>query len=421
MKFNWNNGGHNNIGVLSICAMIFSFLFFTSNLAVSSTDDQIYWMKIRTKDKFQRSVVADKGVSIEAVREDFVTATGTIEELEQIKKLGWLEVSFPLTTEMDFPSKDEAFHNYSELTQKLQKLAADNPEFTSLTSIGKSHEGRDILLFRIMGDIQNAKNYPAISIMGGHHAREHLSVELPINYIEYFINEYKNGNPRITKLVNSRDIHFIPAINPDGLEYDVEGGKYKMWRKNRSKNHDGTYGTDLNRNYGYKWGTGGSSKSPNSDTYMGKTPFSEPETAAVKKYIEENTNITINLSFHTFSELILYPWGHTNDSIQNAQDKDVHVTMAKTMAQWNGYAPQQSSDLYIASGDLTDWTYGEHRIISFTFELDPQNQWNGGFYPGSKVIQPVTDKNLEPVLYLTEYADNPYRVLDKSSGPILRP
>lgn len=392
---------------------------FAAN-ANPKNDSQIYWMKIRAKDKFERSVVAAKGLSIEATREDFVTATGNIDELQAMQKLGWVEVSFPLTEQMDFPAKDAIYHNYAELTQKLQKLASENPSFTSLTSLGKSTEGRDIYLFRIMGDIKNANLYPAISIMGGHHAREHLSVELPLNYIEYFVNEYKNGNPRIVRLINSRDIHFIPTVNPDGMEYDVEGGKYKMWRKNRARNGGNSFGVDLNRNYGFMWGTGGSSKSPDSDTYMGKAPFSEPETQAIKKYIEANTNITINLSFHTFSELILYPWGHKYEGIQNTTDKQVHETMARTMSQWNGYTPQQSSELYIASGDTTDWTYGEHKIISFTFELDPKNQWSGGFYPGSTVIQPVTDKNLEPVLYLTEYADNPYRVLDKS-GPIWRP
>jgi len=118
------------------------------------------------------------------------------------------------------------------------------------------------------------------------------------------------------------------------------------------------------------------------------------------------------LSFHTFSQLILYPWGHTYNPITKTQDRQAFETMAKTMAQWNGYTPQQSSDLYIASGDTTDWAYGERGIFAFTFELDPKSGWStDGFYPGQKQIPITFQKNILPCLYLITIADNPYRIL----------
>ncbi|MEK2646635.1 M14 family metallopeptidase [Bdellovibrio sp. BCCA] len=386
-------------------------------------DTTQYWMKIRAEDKFQRTLIANTGVSIETTREDFVVGIGSLEEKNKVEALGLLEVSFPLTAEMDFPSKDAAFHNYAEMTDKLRSLTSQYSQIAQMSSIGKTYEGRDIWVVRISGDLAHADSLPAAIFMGGHHAREHLSIELPLYYIEYLLTEYAKGNPRVQRLVNGRDIHIIPMVNADGAEYDISTGSYKSWRKNRAKNNDGTYGVDLNRNYGYGWGGGGASTSPNSDTFRGPSAFSEPETQAVKKYIEDHQNITILLSFHTFSQLILYPWGHVYDSIANARDKQVHETMAKKMAEWNGYTPEQSSDLYIASGDTTDWSYGEHKIISFTFELDPANSgWgSGGFYPGAQVIPEVQRKNLEPVLYLIEYADNPYRVIDSGSGPIFKP
>lgn len=382
-------------------------------------DHTQYWIKIKATDKFQRSVIADKGVSIEITRDDYVIAIGNLEELHALEKLGWVETSFALTRENDFPSSDSAFHNYQEMRDHLSAINKKNPQITQLINIGKSTEGRDMVGIRISGDLANADQMPGIILMGGHHAREHLSVELPIMFAEYLVDQYNAGNQKIIALVDHREINIIPAINPDGVEYDVSSGDYKMWRKNRSKNSDGTYGVDLNRNYGYAWGTGGSSKNPNSETYMGTKAFSEPETQAVKKFVEANENTTILLSLHTYSQLILYPWGNTYDSIANTRDKQVHETMARKMATWNGYTPQQSSDLYIASGDTTDWAYGERKIISFTFELDPGQYGGGGFYPGAGVIKPVFEKNLEPMLYLLGYADNPYRVLD--SGGIIRP
>ena len=89
--------------------------------------------------------------------------------------------------------------------------------------------------------------------------------------------------------------------------------------------------------------------------------------------------------------------------------------MAQKMSTWNKYKPEQSSDLYIASGDTTDWAYGEHKIFAFTFELDPTSMFDGGFYPGQAKIPVVFNKNIEPCLYMMELADNPYRTLSPES------
>lgn len=403
--------------------IITSFMFLSAAKQAQSTDAQYYWMKIAATDKFQRSVVASTGAAVEIVKDDYVIAYGNDIELAKIKKLGWLLASSNLAQEIhakDFPTQDSAYHNYAELTSALRELADKNPDIVRMTSIVKTGEGRDMWALEITSDFNNAAQKPAAIFMGGHHAREHLSVEMPLMLAQYLVEQYKAGNEKVVRLINSRDIHIIPVVNPDGMEYDIKDGSYKMWRKNRKRNSDGTYGVDLNRNYGYQWGTGGSSSSPSSDTYKGTAPFSEIETVAVKNYVESHENINILLTVHSYSKLILYPWGHKYAAIETQNDKLVHETMARKMAEWNGYEPEQSSELYIASGDTTDWSYGQHKIISFTFELDPSGGGfgGGGFYPGAGVIQPVFQKNIEPFLYLMEYADNPYRVLDVGIGPI---
>lgn len=413
---------------LKMAFAIVGFAVIIASLAqyAHSNNQEYYWMKIRAKDKFERSVVANI-VSIENAKEDFVIAYGSKAELNKIKDLGWLESYSDLYEEArfhgkDYPEKDSVYHNYAELTTALNKLANENPRLVRIISIGKSVEGRDIWGLRLGADQAQADQKPAVIFMGGHHAREHLSVEIPLMLAQYLVNQYNAGQSRVINLLTNRDIHIIPVVNPDGMEFDIQDGKYKMWRKNRARNSNGTFGVDLNRNYGFQWGTGGSSSSPSSDTYKGPSAFSEPESQAIKKYIESHSNITTLLSFHTYSQLILYPWGHKYDGIDNGKDRQVHEVMAKKMAEWNKYTPQQSSDLYIASGDTTDWSYGVHKIFSFTFELDPANTGigGGGFYPGAGAIQPAFNKNIEPCLYLLEYADNPYRVLNVSIGPLIR-
>jgi carboxypeptidase T len=94
--------------------------------------------------------------------------------------------------------------------------------------------------------------------------------------------------------------------------------------------------------------------------------------------------------------------------------------MAKTMAGWNHYTPEQASDLYIASGDTVDWAYGTHGIFAFTFELSPSDMMDGGFYPGAGVIDRVFNDNLKPCLYLIDVAGDPYQVLEGHATGFLR-
>jgi carboxypeptidase T len=241
-------------------------------------------------------------------------------------------------------------------------------------------------------------------------------------FAEYLINNYAT-NPQIKALMDKREIFIAPVVNVDGHIYDYKDGvSGRMWRKNRRLNNNGTYGVDLNRNYGFGWGTGGSSTDPRSDVYMGPSAFSEPESQAVKNFVSSQKRMTTLLSLHTFSELVLYPWGHSDDPIGarqgNAADLPVFKKMATDMASWNHYTPMQSSELYIASGDTTDWAYGELGLFAFTFELSPKSMWDGGFYPNPATsIDPTFAANLKPFLYLLEYTDNPRRVMGQKNLP----
>ena len=284
---------------------LFCLFTFSSLKKVQSTDYQYYWMKVAATDKFQRSVIANTGVAIEIVKDDYVIAYGNDLQKEQLNKLGWLQAASNLAQEKDFPSKDTAYHNYDELVTAITKLANENPDLVKLTSIAKTNEGHDIWAIRITDDHAHAAEKPAAIFMGGHHAREHLSVEMPLMWAQYLVAQYRLGNKKVVDLVHSRDTHIIPVVNPDGMEYDIKDGNYKMWRKNRTRNADGTYGVDLNRNYGFQWGTGGSSSDPSNETYKGTKPFSEIESSAIKNYVDTNTNITILLSFHSFSKLTI--------------------------------------------------------------------------------------------------------------------
>lgn len=381
-------------------------------------------IEVSAKNREERSLVANLGYSLEEFRSDKVYIYGHLEDAARIEHDTGLKARAFETKPEWFKIKGVAEGRYSSLAQveaQLAKLEKDYPALVTKLSIGKSLEGRPLTTLRLSGKSlaqAESEKLPVIFYMGCHHAREHLSVEMPLMLAQHLLANY-GKNSDITRLVDSREIYITPIVNPDGHSYDYQDGvSGRMWRKNRHVNNGGTYGVDLNRNYGYGWGTGGSSKDGSSDVYMGTAPFSEPETQAVRDFINTQPRMTSLLTFHTFSELVLYPWGGSKDKVGDKagtkQDLAVFEKMATTMAGWNGYTPEQSSDLYIASGDTTDWAYGTHGIYAFTFELDPTSMWEGGFYPDPKVIQPTFDKNLKPMLYMLEYANNPKRVLSET-------
>lgn len=372
----------------------------------------------KAKTKRERNRIASTGVAIDEVLSDSVRFLASPAEIAALRKLNVaLTVSAVPVPNRDFPSDDASFHSYEETRAELERIAKEFPQLAQVSSIGKSVEGRELYAIRL--SLSPARDsLPTAIFLGCHHAREHLSVEMPLKLAGY-LAEHAATEGRVRDLLSSREVWIVPMVNPDGAEHDIKDGDYQWWRKNRSKNENGSMGVDLNRNYGGKgWGGAGSSGSPGSDTYHGKQAFSEPETLAVRDFVRSRKRATVLLTFHTFSELVLWPWGHTNDEIENVEDRRVFETMGKKMASWNGYKAEKSSDLYLASGDTTDWAYDELKIFAFTFELSPSSLFGGGFYPGAKAIEPTFKANLEPSLYLIEHAENPYQLDRDVTDPL---
>ena len=433
-----------SIWITAVSAILFVILQPATTFAAKYVDlaksVEVRFIHVEAKNKTDRSHLANTGMSIEFVRSDSVWGFASGNSIEKIKHEHFKILgNFPRSVgrgghhgvldapenlgEKDFPPADARYHNFAETKAALQGMVNNNIDIAKLVSIGKSVEGRDLWALHINSTpealIDNTSQKPGMVYMGAHHAREHLSVEVPLMFADYLLKN--RADPKVAALLESRDIWIIPMVNPDGAEYDIMTGSYKLWRKNRRDNRDGTFGVDLNRNYSFGWGTGGSSNDTSDETYMGPTAFSEPETQAIRDFINSHLNTKILLTCHTYSELILYPWGGKNESIPVPKDLKTFEKMATTMAAWNHYTPEQASELYIASGDTTDWAYGTHGIFAFTFELSPKSSFGGaGFYPGASVIDRVFQDDLQPMLYMLDLADDPYRALATQPTDFLR-
>lgn len=196
-----------------------------------------------------------------------------------------------------------AYHRLTDIHGYLDFLATTYPDLCSVRTIGKSFEGRPMKMLRISNGNVNNK---AIWIDGGIHAREWISPASVTYIIDELVENWEDQPEYIRKI----DWYIIPVANPDGYEYTQKIDR--LWRKNRRENENSRcFGVDLNRNFGYKWGGQGSSREPCSEIYAGSGPFSEPETKSMDDFMKSTAaNFGGFISYHSYGEFILYPWGY---------------------------------------------------------------------------------------------------------------
>ncbi len=304
-----------------------------------------------------------------------------------------------------------AYHTYKELEADLLALQQKYPAIAKVFVLGESLEGRRIYALKISDNVEREEAQAQVLILGCHHAREWISVEVPFLWGKYLAENYAT-NPEVKRLVDRSEVWIVPLVNPDGLEYTIHA--YRYWRKNRRDNGGGQFGVDLNRNYEYKWGLDavGSSADPSSAVYRGAAPFSEPETRAVRDlFLKKDFRALV--SYHSFSQVILYPWSYTDlPSDRDAELRDIAVEMSDRIKAVNGrlYKPGQSGkDLYLSNGDTTDWTFGLSGIPSYTIELPPIDELLGGFFNREEDIAPIFQENLPALIYLLDRTVQNYR------------
>ncbi len=378
-----------------------------------------------------RTALTATGVSLDEVHDHSVVVTADPAQTRELRKLGYSLKKLdgpPARTggkarkAGDFPPEDSGYHNYAEAMEEIDQRVAANPSIMSKQVIGKSHEGRDIIAIKISDNVATDEDEPEVLFTHHQHAREHLTVEMALYLMREFGEDYATDS-RIAEAVNGREIWIVPDLNPDGGEYDIESGSYRSWRKNRQP-ASGAVGTDLNRNWDYKWGCcGGSSSSPSSETYRGPSAASAPEVQVVADFVRSRVvggkqQIKAAIDFHTYSELVLWPYGYTTDDTAEGltqDDRDAFATVGEKMAASNGYTPEQSSDLYITDGSIDDWLWGDQKVFAYTYEMYPTSIFEGGFYPPDDVIERETDRNRDAVLQLIENADCMYRSIGKEA------
>lgn len=283
------------------------------------------------------------------------------------------------------------YYSPSEVYALMDSLAAFDAAgiVTTVQTIGTTIQGRPIKALGIFRESPPDTTRPRVLFTSLTHAREPEGMQVLMRFMRNLVSQY-GTDPNLTYLVNNREIWFVPVVNPDGYQYNYNTwfttSTFGLWRKNlHDNNGSGTItsadGVDINRNFGFNWGfdNSGSSNTPSSEAYRGLSAFSEPETRALRDFVNLKKFKTAQ-NYHTYWEVCLYPWGY-NSTV--CPDSTVYRRLVDDMMREPVYATGVPNDLlYPVNGDANDWMYGDQvqkpKVLAVTTEVGTQND---GFWP----------------------------------------
>ncbi|MDQ0946116.1 murein tripeptide amidase MpaA [Streptomyces phaeochromogenes] len=313
------------------------------------------------------------------------------------------------------------YRTVPQLDSLTSLLATWFPQLCTRTQLPEpSVQGRPVFALRLRAG--GGGNRRGVLFVGGTHARELMNPDALVELAVDLVVSYLNGTDvvyggrtwtaqDVQLILESLDLWFVPCSNPDGRTKVLTVDN--MWRKN-VRDNPGTScdGVDLNRNADILWGVteGQTSCSPCSEVFVGSGAFSEPETRNVKHLLDTQP-IHSFADVHSFSELVLYPWGHADNQTGNPAQRftglptgtcapigipgyreyitpqdllrfttvSQRVVDAIAAVRGRAYTPQTGRALYATTGTQSDYVYSRHiadpalrKTYGFTIETGPR-------------------------------------------------
>jgi hypothetical protein len=317
--------------------------------------------------------------------------------------------------------------SYDSLVSIMRNWVASYPSICKLESIGQTYEGRWIYGVKISDNPAIDEDEPEVLLEAMHHAREWATPQAARYFADTLLRNYST-NPAFQEFVNNHELWVFPIINVDGYVYDYPS--QRSWRKNRQP-FASAIGCDPNRNYNgacngsrmADWGAlvSGSQSShyPTSETFMGGYGSWGKEVNALSSFFKSRTFLA-DISLHSYSELVLWPYGNGEQPPDNATFVSLGQRMAQQMQKLSGgtYTPQPSSQLYPTSGGSIDWMYGwAHHIggfpcLSYVFEIGTT------FYQQTSQLDIIQREVFKGIWYLFTRADS---IAEALEGMVPRP
>jgi len=326
------------------------------------------------------------------------------------------------------------YRTVEETFATAESLAEQYPDIAEWIDVGDSWDkdagigGFDMRVLRLTNEAIQADK-PVLFLTAAMHAREYATAELVTRYAEYLVTNY-GSDPDVTWILDHHEIHLMLQTNPDGRKIAED---HTFWRKNTNADYcladADSRGADLNRNYSFEWDCcGGSSDDDCSSVYHGPFHASEPEIQAVQAYMGEIFPVQrpeydpeydpndppvfdldtpapddatgIYIDVHSYSRLVLWPWGSTGDLAPNHTQLQ---TLGRKFAYWNDYSPEQAIGLYPTDGTSDEHAYGTFGVAAYCFEIG-----TSFFQPCQTFESTVLPDNLPALLYAAKVVRTPY-------------
>ncbi len=291
-----------------------------------------------------------------------------------------------------------AYPTLTEFEYRFEELARAYPRLVTKHVIGASTMEQPLWAFRVSDHPDLNEDEPALLFTALHHAREPAGVFICHALMEDLLQNYGNSASH-TRLVDSLDIWFVPLVNPDGYDYLMASQRqFPWWRKNlRDNNGDGKFdplidSVDLNRNYDYNWNEGGEGEL-GSWFYRGHSAFSEPETQALRN-LEQQRNFILGVSFHSYGEAVLYPWGNFSPAPDHDLILDIAQKYAGQITRQSGAGKYQVLPLNGRVGQSSVWRYGVTSAIDFICETGED------YFPALESLPRIVAENVRGASYL---------------------
>ncbi|OXA61671.1 Carboxypeptidase A2 [Folsomia candida] len=277
-----------------------------------------------------------------------------------------------------------AYPSFAEIRDWLTSI--DSP-IAEVSTIGYTHENRPIFVVKFSTGGAPKKS---ILIDANIHAREWIAGATAT----WIINELVTNPDPYADILAQVDIYIIPMVNADGFEWSR--ARDRMWRKTRSiRSGSSCIGCDPNRNFAFMFGGEGTSPDPCSNTYTGAGPFSEPETAAIRDFVvareSEGVKFYAYMTFHSYSQLWLLPWGYTQGVYPPDYAEQLSLGQASIAAleavHGTAYQTGQGADiLYGVGGASDDWAKDHGIKYTATIEMRDTEEGYGFILPADQII-----------------------------------
>lgn len=261
-------------------------------------------------------------------------------------------------------SNAENYVDAEAAVEKMAELVRRYPGYAHLINLNEllglpsTEDGRDLFALQVSANPKVIEDEPKVLYIGQHHARELMTHHIVLDAAEKLLQDHASGDPTASLWLEKSAVWFVPVVNPDGLDHVF--AEDRMWRKNRTPNADGSFGVDLNRNYGFKWGECGMhSTEGDSQVFKGPSAGSEIE-VRIMDLLNARLRAEYVVSFHSYGDEVLYPY-----LCGKVAEEKVYYGIRDELADTLGFRVRHAS----SSGEDFEHHYALYGSISFLLEV----------------------------------------------------